>query len=372
MKEFFKTNQIWAITIGGVLASVIAAWVLNSMPGFDGVWKSLSGGTRTGILVTSTSAVFVLLGLGVALYAGRLARIAAAQRPTVGGISAQAKLLFSPERTELISPIAAIENLERMIGLVPVKRQVNTLIARLQLDRIRAEQGHTPEKIGMHMVFTGPPGVGKTQVASAMGAILRSLKVLRSGHLIAVTRSDLVAGYVGQTAIKTMEKCREALDGILFIDEAYELVELAGSGPDFGKEAITTFMKFMDDNRDRMIVIVAGYPDHMRRFIDANPGLASRFTKYIDFPSYSAKDLCRILRNMAAQQGFSLPADLEPKVTTWVDENSRIEGWANARSIRNLLERSREAQALRLVTSKGAGVSQIEMVDIERAMEVRR
>jgi hypothetical protein len=128
----------------------------------------------------------------------------------------------------------------------------------------------------------------------------------------------------------------------------------------------------MDDNRDRMIVIVAGYPDHMRRFIDANPGLASRFTKYIDFPSYSAKDLCRILRNMAAQQGFSLPADLEPKVTTWVDENSRIEGWANARSIRNLLERSREAQALRLVTSKGAGVSQIEMVDIERAMEVRR
>jgi SpoVK/Ycf46/Vps4 family AAA+-type ATPase len=371
MKDFFKTNQIWAITIGGVLASVIAAWVLISMPGFDGVWKSLSAGTRSGILVTSTTAAFVFLGLGVALYAGRVARIAAAQRPTTGGISAQAKLLFSPERSELLSPVTAIANLEKMIGLAPVKRQVNTLIARLQLDRIRAEQGYVPEKIGMHMVFTGPPGVGKTQVASAMGAIFRSLKVLRSGHLVAVGRSELVAGYVGQTAMKTMERCREALDGILFIDEAYELVEPAGGGPDFGKEALTTVMKFMDDNRDRMIVIVAGYPDHMRRFIGANPGLASRFTKYIDFPSYSAKDLCRIFRTMAAQQGFSLPSGFEPKVTTWIDENSRIEGWANARNIRTLLEKSREAQALRLVTSKGTGVSRIELVDIERAMEAR-
>jgi SpoVK/Ycf46/Vps4 family AAA+-type ATPase len=371
MKGFFKTNQIWAITIGGVLASVIASWVLNSMPGFDGVWKSLSAGTRTGILMTSTTAAFVLLGLGVALYAGRLARIAAAQRPTVGGISAQAKLLFSPERAELVHPVAAIENLEGMIGLVPVKREVNTLIARLQLDRIRAEQGYAPEKIGMHMVFTGPPGVGKTQVASAIGAILRSLKVLRSGHLVAVDRSELVAGYVGQTAIKTMEKCREALDGILFIDEAYALAEPAGGGPDFGKEAITTVMKFMDDNRDRIIVIVAGYPDDMRRFISTNPGLAGRFTKYIDFPSYSAKDLCQIFRTMAAQQRFLLPPGFEPKVTTWINENSRIEGWANARNIRTLLETSREAQALRLVTSKGADVSRIEMVDIERAMEAR-
>src|ERR1700722_2900945 len=119
MKEFFKTNQIWAITIGGVLASVIDSWGLNSMAGFDGVWESLSAGTRTGILMTSTTAAFALLGLGIALYAGRLARIAAAQRPTVGGISAQAKLLFSPERAELVHPIAAIENLEGMIGLVP-------------------------------------------------------------------------------------------------------------------------------------------------------------------------------------------------------------------------------------------------------------
>jgi SpoVK/Ycf46/Vps4 family AAA+-type ATPase len=368
MREFFKNNQIMAITIGGVLASVIAAWVLNSVPGFDGVWKNLSVGTRTAILGTTTAAAFVLAGLGIALYAGRLARIAAAQRPANGGV---AKLLFAPKRTEPVSPITAIENLENMIGLVPVKREVNTLIARLQLDRIRAEQGHKPEIIGMHMVFTGPPGVGKTQVASAMGAILRSLKVLRSGHLVAVDQSELVAGYVGQTAIKTKEKCLEALDGILFIDEAYTLAESAGGGPDFGKEAITTIMKFMDDNRDRIIVIVAGYSDHMRRFIATNPGIASRFTKYIDFPSYSAKDLCRIFRQMAAQQRFVLPSDFEPRVTTWIEENSRIEGWANARNIRTLLEKSREAQALRLVSIKGADVSRIEMVDIERAMEAR-
>jgi stage V sporulation protein K len=371
MKEFFKNNQIMAITIGGVLASVIAGIVLGFLPGIIKAWEHASAETRTAILLPATTAVFAFVGLGIALYAGRRARIAAAQRPTTGGISGQAKLLLAPERIESVSPIAAIEDLEGMIGLVPVKRQVNMLIARLQLDRIRADQGYQPEKIGMHMVFTGPPGVGKTQVASAMGAILRSLKVLRSGHLVAVDRSELVAGYVGQTAIKTMEKCREALDGILFIDEAYALAEPAGGGPDFGKEAITTAMKFMDDNRDRIIVIVAGYPDDMRRFIGSNPGLASRFTKYIDFPSYSAKDLCKIFYKMAAQQRFSLPVDFEPKVTTWIDENSRIEGWANARNIRTLLEKSREAQALRLSTNRGADVSRIELSDIERAMEAR-
>jgi SpoVK/Ycf46/Vps4 family AAA+-type ATPase len=366
-----KNNQLMAITICGAVASLIAGVLLGFIPGLGKAWEHASAETHTAILLTISTVIFVLVGLGIALYAGRLARIAAAQRPKTGGISAQAKLLFAPERVPVVPPITVIENLERMIGLVPVKREVNMLIARLQLDRMMADQGHEPEKIGMHMVFTGPPGVGKTQVASAMGAILRSLKVLRSGHLVAVDRSDLVAGYVGQTAIKTMEKCREALDGILFIDEAYALAAPSGSGPDFGKEAITTIMKFMDDNRDRIIVIVAGYPNEMRHFIQANPGLASRFTKYIEFPSYSAKDLCRIFRQMAAQQRFSLPPDFEPKVTTWINENSPIEGWANARNIRTLLEKSREAQAMRLASNRGGDVFRIELVDIERAMEAR-
>ena len=224
----------------------------------------------------------------------------------------------------------------------------------------------------MHMVFTGPPGVGKTQVASAMGAILRSLKVLRSGHLIAVTRSDLVAGYVGQTAIKTMEKCREALDGILFIDEAYSWSKSAGSGPDFGKEAITTFMKFMDDNRDRMIVIVAGYPDHMRRFIDAIRVLPAA-SRNISISRHTAPRTCAgFYATWPRNKASRCPQTSNPRLRPGSKRIRVSKVGLTRAAFAIFFERSREAQAMRLVTSKGAGVSQIEMVDIERAMEVRR
>src|SRR6516164_10555842 len=159
-----------------------------------------------------------------------------------------------------------------------------------------------------------PPGVGKTEVARALGDIYRALRVLRVGHLIEVQRSDVVAGYIGQTAPKMLEKCNQALDGILFIDEAYTLAANAGLGADFGKEAIDTLLKFMEDNRDRIVVIVAGYRNEMRRFIDSNPGLASRFTKTIEFPPYAADELATILRLMARRQNYQLPDDLERKI----------------------------------------------------------
>src|SRR5262249_16694980 len=151
--------------------------------------------------------------------------------------------------------------------------------------------------ISRHMVFTGPPGVGKTEVARGLGEIYRSLNVLRKGHLVETDRSGLVASYIGQTAPKTLDKCKEALDGILFIHEAYALAT-ASSG-DFGRESINALLKFMEDNRDRIVVIVAGYPNEMHTFIDSNPGLASRFTKTIAFPPYSADELAAILRLMA-------------------------------------------------------------------------
>ena len=279
------------------------------------------------------------------------------------------KMLFSPER-EIpdTPPNKAIEDLEAMVGLVPVKREVNGLIARMQVEQKRREQGLPTAPLSLHMVFTGPPGVGKTEVARALGDIYRALRVLRVGHLIEVQRSDVVAGYIGQTAPKMLEKCNQALDGILFIDEAYTLAANAGMGADFGKEAIDTLLKFMEDHRDRIMVIVAGYPNEMRRFVDTNPGLAGRFTKTIDFPRYNADDLCEILRRMAAKQHFGLPDNFPTRIKPWIAERSRAEDWANAREMRTILEKAREAQAMRIATEPSADLSRIEIVDLMKAI----
>jgi SpoVK/Ycf46/Vps4 family AAA+-type ATPase len=232
---------------------------------------------------------------------------------------------------------------------------------------MRREQGLPIGTISRHMVFTGPPGVGKTQVARALGEIYRSLGILRKGHLVETDRSGLVAGYVGQTAIKTLDVCKSALDGILFIDEAYSLAAHSGGGPDFGKEAIDTLLKFMEDNRDRIVVIVAGYPNEMRRFIDSNPGLASRFTKTIDFPSYEPAELVAILRGMAKSQKYELPPELDAKLKPWIERERRSESWGNARAMRTLLEQAREAQAMRISRNPGADLTKIEMSDIVAA-----
>jgi stage V sporulation protein K len=255
-----------------------------------------------------------------------------------------------------------------MVGLAPVKQEIKRLTARLQVEQKRREQGLPIAALSQHMVFTGPPGVGKTEVARVIGEIFRSLKVLRKGQIVETDRAGLVAGFVGQTATKTLDKCREARDGILFIDEAYTLAAGAGgSGHDFGKEAIDTLLKFMEDNRDRMIVIVAGYPNEMRRFIESNPGLSSRFTKTVDFPSYGAGDLCEILKRMAALQHFSLPDDFASALTPWIEQRSTAPDWGNARSMRTLLEKAREAQAIRISTDANADLSRIATADLLEA-----
>jgi Cdc6-like AAA superfamily ATPase len=186
---------------------------------------------------------------------------------------------------------------------------------------------------------------------------------LRKGHLVETDRAGLVAGYVGQTATKTLDKCREALDGILFIDEAYTMAAQGGSY-DFGKEAIDTLLKFMEDNRDRIIVIAAGYPNEMRRFIESNPGLSSRFTKTINFPPYGSADLCEILKRMAERQHFSLPDDFQGALTPWIEQHAQGQDWGNARSMRTLLEKARESQAIRISTDAHADLSRIEVADL--------
>ena len=250
-----------------------------------------------------------------------------------------------------------------MVGLAPVKQEIKRLTARLEVEQKRREQGLPIAAVSQQMVFTGPPGVGQTEVARVIGEIFRALKVLRKGHLVETDRAGLVAGYVGQTAPKTLDKCREALDGILFIDEAYTMAAQGGSH-DFGKEAIDTLLKFMEDNRDRIIVIVAGYPNDMRRFIESNPGLSSRFTKTINFPPYGPADLCEILKRMAARQHFSLPDDFQGALTPWIEQHSQGLDWGNARSMRTLLEKARESQAIRISTDANADLSRIEVADL--------
>jgi stage V sporulation protein K len=368
MKNFFKDQQILAIIIGSIAAAVITAWIMNPQSGPAGWIKGLPTSvqhTLSGLAIVFVIATF---GLLVSSIAANYARAGALQPASSGGMSGAFKMLFAPER-ELADtpPDKAIEDLEAMVGLVPVKREVNGLIARLQVEQKRRAQGLPTAPLSLHMVFTGPPGVGKTEVARALGDIYRALRVLRVGHLVEVQRSDVVAGFIGQTAPKMLEKCSQALDGILFIDEAYTLAGTPGSSGDFGKEAIDALLKFMEDNRDRIMVIVAGYPNEMRRFMDTNPGLAGRFTKTIDFPRYNADDLCEILRRMAAKQHFTLPENFSARIKPWITERSRAEDWANARGMRTLLEKAREAQAMRIATNPSADLSRIEIVDLMAA-----
>ncbi|APT30373.1 ESX-1 secretion system protein EccA1 [Methylobacterium phyllosphaerae] len=358
-------SAILPFVVSGLVVAVLTPLLLSTDYGPVAWWNAAGAELRWRAAIGIAVALLAAMGLAATATAARKAESGLGQ--PAGGLLALPRLIVAPRRVvEARSPEAVIANLENMVGLAPVKREVNALIARLELEQRRRAEGLPVAAISQHMVFTGPPGVGKTEVARAIGEIYRSLEVLRRGHLVEVDRAALVAGYVGQTAAKTLEKCHEALDGILFIDEAYTLAAGGGGGSDFGKEAIDTLLKFMEDNRDRIIVIVAGYTNDMRRFIDTNPGLAGRFTKTIEFPPYSPKDLCEILKRMAARQQFALPEGFEAALTPWLAQRSRAEDWSNAREMRTLLEKAREAQAAR-VALQGGDLRRLEIVDLLRA-----
>ncbi len=265
----------------------------------------------------------------------------------------------------------AMAELRGMVGLDGVRQEIETLVARLTVETARREAGMTVAPVSLHMVFAGPPGVGKTVVARLYGTILRDLGVLERGQLIETDRAGMVAGYVGQTALKTRERIAEALDGILFVDEAYALVARGhGEADRFGQEAIDTLIKQMEDDRDRLVVIVAGYPAQMQEFLQSNPGLPSRFTKTIVFPSYDADELVRIVHEMAGREGLRIDPSSDESLRQYFAAARERPEFGNARSARTLLERARAAQAVRLGPLLAGGVDLVTLTraDLEAAV----
>jgi hypothetical protein len=239
-----------------------------------------------------------------------------------------------------------LAELDGLTGLEPVKAEVALVTDLLTVQRLRQARGLATLPVSRHLVFTGNPGTGKTTVARLVAEIYASLGLLASGHLIETDRSGLVAGFVGQTAARTAEVVASALDGVLLIDEAYALNR--GDGRDFGREAIDTLVKLMEDHRDRLVVIVTGYPEEMAGFVDANPGLASRFPRTLHFPDYTTGELGVIAAELAARHGYRLDTAATAVLCEAIEVVPRDRGFGNARLVRNLVEAAVARHASRL------------------------
>jgi len=257
------------------------------------------------------------------------------------------------EKDEKIEDVLA--ELESFTGMDGIKRDVRSLINLLKIQKQRESQGLSVVKPSLHMVFTGPPGTGKTTVARIMGRVFKALGVLKTGQIIEIDRSGLVAGYVGQTAIKVDEVVQKAQDGILFIDEAYTLSPSDGQDS-FGQEAIDTLLKRMEDSRDSLVVIVAGYEEEMQRFIESNPGFKSRFNKYISFDDYKPEELIEIFVSIVKKNKYIANEELILLLHSKFSElyNARTKSFGNGRVVRNLFEKIVENQSNRLALIESA------------------
>lgn len=254
-----------------------------------------------------------------------------------------------------------MEDLDALIGLTAIKDDVKELIAFVKIQKMRKEQGLKAVPVSLHLVFTGNPGTGKTTVARILARLYKQIGVLSKGQLVEVDRSGLVAGYVGQTAIKTQEKISQAMGGVLFIDEAYALSQKDDA---FGQEAIDTILKAMEDNRDDFVVIVAGYTEPMEVFINSNPGLKSRFNKYIEFEDYSIDDLEKIFMMNCKKYDYVLEEDVEKHVRELIVQRKmeHSENYANAREVRNLFEE--------IITNQAKRVADLENPDSEAMTKI--
>ncbi len=262
--------------------------------------------------------------------------------------------------------IAKILNLldEELVGLAPVKSRIREIAALLLIDKLRRNLGITAANPGLHMSFTGSPGTGKTAVGLRMADILYQLGYIKKGHLLTVTRDDLVGQYIGHTAPKTKEVLKKAMGGVLFIDEAYYLYK-PDNERDYGSEAIEILLQVMENQRDDLVVILAGYKEPMDKFYESNPGLSSRIANHIDFPDYSTDELLKISKLMLEEQQYQLTPDAEVALERYIDKRRQQPLFANARSVKNALDRARMRQANRIFDSRGQVLTKKELVNLE-------
>lgn len=262
--------------------------------------------------------------------------------------------------------IAKILNLldEELVGLAPVKARIREIAALLLIDKLRRSLGITSANPGLHMSFTGSPGTGKTTVGMKMSDILYQLGYIKKGHLLTVTRDDLVGQYIGHTAPKTKEVLKKAMGGVLFIDEAYYLYK-PDNERDYGSEAIEILLQVMENQRDDLVVILAGYKQPMDKFYESNPGLSSRIANHIDFPDYTVGELLQIAKLMLEEQQYQLTPDAEIALTEYIKKRKEKPLFANARSVKNALDRARMRQANRIFDSRGQVLTKKELVNLE-------
>ena len=269
-----------------------------------------------------------------------------------------------------------LDKLDReLIGLAPVKQRIREIAALLLVDRARQQMNLTTETPTLHMCFTGNPGTGKTTVALRMAEILHRLEYVRQGHLVAVTRDDLVGQYIGHTAPKTKEVLKKAMGGVLFIDEAYYLYRPENER-DYGQEAIEILLQVMEDNRDDLVVILAGYADKMDRFFRSNPGMRSRIAHHLEFPDYGEEELFAIAEMMLRDLNYELSPEAEQAFREYIERRRAMSHFANARSIRNAIDRARLRQANRLFAGEqqltNADLKRIEAADIQASSVFRQ
>jgi probable Rubsico expression protein CbbX len=258
-----------------------------------------------------------------------------------------------------------LDRLDReLIGLQPVKARIREIAALLVVNRARREIGLESAPPSLHMSFTGRPGTGKTTVAERMSKILHGLGYVRKGHVVTATRDDLVGQYIGHTAPKTREMLKKAMGGVLFIDEAYYLYRPENER-DYGAEAIEILLQVMENNRDDLVVIFAGYKERMDIFYQSNPGLSSRVANHIDFPDYSAEELLLIAKLILAAENYRLSDEATVVFADYINRRMRLPFFANARSIRNAIDRARMRQANRLFNSMATRLSKLDLMTIE-------